>query len=89
MIEVLYQILNALHYLHGRGVAHQDLKPENILVESRTPMAIKLADFGLAKNKGKLKTGCGTLDYTAPEVYSFISSLFKLDADLGRLTHHV
>lgn len=68
-IDLLFQVLNVLEYLHPRGVVHRDLKPENILVESRSPLSIKLADFGLANDKPDLKTICGTQRYTAPEVY--------------------
>ncbi|KAL9028236.1 MAG: hypothetical protein Q9196_003370 [Gyalolechia fulgens] len=68
-LTVLFQALNALRYLHPRGVAHRDLKPENILVESRSPLSVKLADFGLANDKPELETLCGTQLYTAPEVY--------------------
>ena len=68
-IDVLYQVLNALQYLHARGVAHRDLKPENILVASRTSLSVKLADFGLANDKSYLETICGTQLYVAPEVY--------------------
>ena len=67
--DLFFQVLNALRYLHPRGVAHRDLKPENILVESRSPFSIKLTDFGLAKDKPDLKTVCGTKRYLAPEVY--------------------
>jgi serine/threonine protein kinase len=68
--EVLLQALEALAYLHPRGVAHRDLKPENILLESRLPIKIKLADFGLANDKSELKTMCGTRLYAAPEIVS-------------------
>ena len=68
-IDLLYQVLNALQYLHARGVVHRDLKPENILVASRTALHVKLADFGLANDEPYLKTLCGTPLYTAPEIY--------------------
>ncbi|KAI4228462.1 MAG: hypothetical protein L6R40_008127 [Gallowayella cf. fulva] len=68
-MNVLFQALSALKYLHLRGVAHRDLKPQNILVESRFPLSVKLADFGLANDKPDLETLCGTKLYTAPEVY--------------------
>ncbi|KAL8816167.1 MAG: hypothetical protein Q9223_004776 [Gallowayella weberi] len=68
-IFVLFQALNALRYLHPRGMAHRDLKPANVLVESRVPLSVKLADFGLANDQPDLKTLCGTQLYTAPEVY--------------------
>ncbi len=47
-IDLFLQALTALGYLHPRGVAHRDLKSENILIESRSPLSIKLADFGRA-----------------------------------------
>jgi serine/threonine protein kinase len=39
-------MLQALEYIHSRGVAHRDLKLENILLDSS--FDIKIADFGLA-----------------------------------------
>lgn len=63
-IDFFFQVLSALRCLHPRGVAHRDLKPENILVESRSPLSIKLADFGLANDGPDLKTVCGTQRYT-------------------------
>ncbi|KAI4122902.1 MAG: hypothetical protein LQ341_007256 [Variospora aurantia] len=70
-LQILYQGLQALEYLHSQTppVAHRDMKPENILVQSRTPFVIKLVDFGLAKNDASLKTFCGTNQYAAPEIW--------------------
>ena len=82
-IALFFQALNALRYLHPRGVAHRDLKPENILVESRSPLSIKLADFGLANDRPDLKTVCGTQRYTAPEVY--LGDLYTTSVDLWSL----
>ena len=83
IIDLLCQALNALKYLHPRGVAHRDLKPENILIEFRSPLSIKLADFGLANDKPDLKTICGTQRYTAPEVY--LGSKYTASVDLWSL----
>lgn len=82
-IDLFFQALIALEYLHSRGVVHRDLKPENILVESRFPLSIKLADFGLANDRPDLKTVCGTYRYTAPEVY--LGSQYTASVDLWSL----
>lgn len=41
------QILDAVDYMHSRGVIHRDLKPENVLLDES--MHVKITDFGTAK----------------------------------------
>jgi serine/threonine protein kinase len=48
---VVCQVLEALGHAHGLGLVHRDVKPSNILVTRQgRKLAVKLADFGLAKN---------------------------------------
>merc|ERR1719162_2022542 len=48
--DLVRLLLDAILYIHNKGVVHRDLKPENLLLTSRSDDAnIKIADFGFAK----------------------------------------
>uniref|UniRef100_A0A3Q3A6Y3 cGMP-dependent protein kinase n=1 Tax=Kryptolebias marmoratus TaxID=37003 RepID=A0A3Q3A6Y3_KRYMA len=62
-------VIEALVYLHSKGLIYRDLKPENIILDQRG--YAKLGDFGFAKKVGlgkKTWTFCGTPEYIAPEI---------------------
>jgi tRNA A-37 threonylcarbamoyl transferase component Bud32 len=73
--EIILQVADALHYVHGKGIVHCDIKTENLLVSEqqgtkRRQMIVKLLDFGLARSlAGGRGSGprSGTPHYVAPE----------------------
>ncbi|KAI3424231.1 hypothetical protein D9Q98_009587 [Chlorella vulgaris] len=71
---IFRQLIQAIQYLHSRGVVHRDLKLDNLLLAATGDITqIKLADFGFAKKLpgetlDSMKTVCGTPGYIAPEV---------------------
>lgn len=65
-INLLIQLLQALAYLHQRGVMHRDLKPSNIPVT--TDGEVKVLDFGLAVEVDYGEELAGTLAYLSPEI---------------------
>jgi len=69
-IEITCQVLNALSFMHSKGVIHRDLKPGNIMIAEEG--RVKVTDFGIAKattEKGQTRAGTrlGTLWYMSPE----------------------
>ncbi|RMG78053.1 MAG: serine/threonine-protein kinase PknK [Chloroflexi bacterium] len=70
-LTYLVQMLQALTYLHRRGILHRDLKPANVLVFQGQ---IKVLDFGLSTmqdrntSQSSITQTAGTIAYLAPEV---------------------
>ena len=48
--KIALQVLDALRYIHSRGILHRDLKPSNICYTSSGDRdQVKIVDYGLAK----------------------------------------
>jgi serine/threonine protein kinase len=64
------QLLDALAYLHSKGIRHRDIKPSNLLINRHG--RLKLVDFGLATEADMAKitradSTFGTVSYAPPE----------------------
>ena len=67
--EIIYQLLQALSFIHNQNIIHRDIKPENILFASKKDYStLKLIDFGLSAYMDKSKSIVGTPYYMAPEM---------------------
>lgn len=66
--KILYQICEALRYLHSIGISHRDIKLGNVLISDR--LKVELIDFGFATMSGNqlLTSFCGTPCYMCPEI---------------------
>ncbi|HEY0407820.1 MAG TPA: protein kinase, partial [Pyrinomonadaceae bacterium] len=64
-MEVAEAVCSALAAAHARGIIHRDLKPDNILraeeqgLDGRTIRTIKIADFGIVKQRPTGDEGAG------------------------------
>jgi len=67
--EFMLQLVDAVEFLHSKGVYHRDIKPENILLTSTSSM--KLGDFGLATSEDvSYEIAVGSDRYMAPEQFN-------------------
>lgn len=72
---IIYQITNAIGYLHSLGICHRDIKLENILLDTSSGVKPKIIDFGLSCILGPgqfSQEAVGTLKYASPELISRI-----------------
>ncbi|KAK2594443.1 cAMP-dependent protein kinase catalytic subunit [Conoideocrella luteorostrata] len=66
--QFMLQLVDAVAYIHSKGVYHRDIKPENIFLTKDG--AMKLGDFGLAtKDKWSYEMTVGSDRYMAPEQF--------------------
>ncbi len=78
--NITKQLLEALIYIHNRGVIHADINPNNIFISDEK--GLKLLDFGYAITEDEAKNIpegniIGTFPYLSPEQMGFTG--FKID----------
>ncbi len=86
-VDLIVQVLSAVHTGHLQGVLHRDLKPGNIFVVDRIgcPPLPKLIDYGLAKeaSAGRRLTRPGRVPgsppYMAPEYACYGTETPRID----------
>lgn len=70
VIDIMEQILSAVHEAHRHNIIHRDLKPQNILID-KVGYA-KITDFGISKAESEntmtqTKSIVGSIHYLSPE----------------------
>ena len=66
--QFMIELVDAVAYIHSKGVYHRDIKPENIFLGKDG--AMKLGDFGLATtDKWSYEMTVGSDRYMAPEQF--------------------
>lgn len=66
--ELIFKLIDAVEYIHSKGVYHRDIKLENVFVTELGE--IKLGDFGLATvDTLSQEPAVGSQAYMAPEQY--------------------
>lgn len=68
--HIIRQIVEAVMYIHKKGIVHRDIKLENVLIDDK--LNVKLTDFGLCGIKeteyDMMNQKVGTVRYTSPEI---------------------
>ncbi|CAG9990128.1 unnamed protein product [Clonostachys byssicola] len=74
--QIVFQLLEGLHFMHDEGFAHRNLNPANILVAEPSPhWWVKIGDIGISKRAEEETTAFHTMvGYLAPEVMGFCSA---------------
>ncbi len=96
--QLFVPLVQAVAYIHRRGVIHRDLKPTNILLDEQDGQVyVRLIDFGIATVQGNeasppLTTAgheVGTFAYMAPERANGVAAPSNDIFSLGVILHQM
>lgn len=88
--SMMIQVADGMQYAHSQKSIHRDIKPANLMLLDKTPLCVKVLDFGLAKAQMEIgdptgltnmSTTMGTVSYIAPE-QTRSSAIVDIRADI-------
>ena len=89
-LEIIYQIIKGLKYIHSKEMFHRDLSLNNILIKEYDHLIVaKLCDFGLVKIKDSTLTSMGSEvkgTFIDPHLYSDGFENYALTHEVYALT---
>ncbi|KAG8934407.1 NUAK SNF1-like kinase 1 [Tulasnella sp. 418] len=69
-LEIRFQLIEGVAFMHEQGVVHRDIKPSNVVVELKE-YRLFIIDYDLSQHQspgGQCFGYCGTEGWTAPEI---------------------
>lgn len=81
--HLFMQLVDTIHYLHSKNIAHLDIKLENLMIDPENNK-ITLIDFGHAIDDKYISKLGGTHPYIAPEGF-FGNKIIAINADMWSL----
>lgn len=64
----LFEITDAIAFMHEQGVIHHDIKPDNILISA--DLHVRITDFGISADMEEGGAGDGTMLFLPPEAWN-------------------